>query len=272
LIRSIRKRNSRIQSKDREDGDYSPGLCFVRGVSRRRALYNNTMSPTEQLTTYLKANPNAIGKVVDYDAAVDKLYAFDFTAANTELDLDTVTDSEKFSQWINDKLKAANYRYGIGGYMEHRTIYARSKHFDTNDEPRRLHLGVDIWGDDGTPVYSPLDGTVHSFKDNDNFGDYGPTIILQHDLDGLVLYSLYGHLSRESLVGLSVGQSISKNQQIATLGDINVNGHWPPHLHFQLMFDLQGKAGDYPGVAKFSEKEEWIKNIPDPNLILNVPH
>jgi murein DD-endopeptidase MepM/ murein hydrolase activator NlpD len=140
------------------------------------------MNATAQLTAYLKANPSAIGKVVDYNGATDKLYPFDFTAANTELNLDIVTDSEKFSEWINNKLAAGNCRYGIGGYMEHRTIYARSEHFDTDGEPRRLHLGVDIWGDAGTRIYAPLDGTIHSFQDNDNFGDYGPTIILQHDL------------------------------------------------------------------------------------------
>jgi murein DD-endopeptidase MepM/ murein hydrolase activator NlpD len=226
------------------------------------------MTATAKLTAYLKANPTAIGKVVDYNAGTDKLYPFDFTAANTELDIDTITDSQKFSEWINTKLVAGNCRYGIGGYMEHRTIYARSKHFDTDDEPRRLHLGVDIWGDAGTPVYAPLDGTVHSFRDNDNFGDYGPTIILQHDLDGLQLFSLYGHLSRVSLHGLSVGQLISKNQQIATLGDINENGHWPPHLHFQLMFDMEGKAGDYPGVGRYSEMEKLKLNIPNPELVL----
>ena len=49
-----------------------------------------------------------------------------------------------------------------------------------DDEPRRLHLGVDIWADAGTPVYVPLDGRIHSFRDNNHFGDYGPTVILQH--------------------------------------------------------------------------------------------
>jgi murein DD-endopeptidase MepM/ murein hydrolase activator NlpD len=109
---------------------------------------------------------------------------------------------------------------------------------------------------------------VHSFKDNDNFGDYGPTILLQHNLDGLTLYSLYGHLSRESLTGLSVGQPISKNQLIGAFGNSTENGHWPTHLHFQLIFDLEGCAGDYPGVGRYSEKEKLIKNIPDPGLLL----
>jgi len=229
------------------------------------------MSRTDQLIAWIKANATAIGKVVDYDPGADKLYTFDFTSANTELDIDTITDSASFSIWINKKLDETGSRYGIGGYMEHRTLYARSPLFNIDDEPRRLHLGVDIWAEAGTPVYAPMDGAVHSFKDNNNFGDYGPTIILEHNLDGLTLYTLYGHLNRESLSGLAVGQPIAKNQQIARLGDIEENGHWPPHLHFQLMFNMEGMAGDYPGVARFSEKEKCLQNIPDPNLILKFP-
>ncbi len=220
---------------------------------------------------YVNNHPEAIGKVVDFDADHDRLCHFDLTAANKELTAEVINKPSMFSQLVNEKLRDNNCRYGIGGYMEHRTIYAFSSHFNTDDEPRRLHLGVDIWSDAGTPVYAPLDGIVHSYQDNNTIGDYGPTIILQHDLDGLTLYSLYGHLSRKSLEGLSKGMPVSKNRQIATLGNADENGHWPPHLHFQLMFDMEGKQGDYPGVAKFSEKEIWQKNIPDPGLILRFP-
>jgi murein DD-endopeptidase MepM/ murein hydrolase activator NlpD len=229
------------------------------------------MNASERLAGYIKAHPEAIGKVVDFNAATDRLYKFDLTASNIELDHNIVWDTDKFSNWINAKLKATHSLYGIGGYMEHRTLYARSPLFDDPGEPRRLHLGIDIWATAGTRVYSPLDGTVHSFNDNNNLGDYGPTIILQHDLDGTTLYSLYGHLSRKSLNGLSVGKPVAKNQKIGELGDSKVNGHWPPHLHFQLMFDMEGNAGDFPGVGRFSEKAKWVKNTPDPNLILRFP-
>src|SRR3569833_4505654 len=157
------------------------------------------------LESYIQSHLAEIGKVVDYNPGTDRLYPFDFTAANTELSAEDIEDTSRFSAWVDQKLHENNCRYGIGGYMEHRTIYARSPHFDTEDEPRRLHLGVDIWAGAGTPVYAPIAGVVHSFKDNDNHGDYGPTIILQHDLDGLELYSLYGLLSRKDLAGLSVG-------------------------------------------------------------------
>ncbi|MES2275770.1 MAG: peptidoglycan DD-metalloendopeptidase family protein [Bacteroidota bacterium] len=221
-----------------------------------------------QLAQYIHNHPEATGKVVDYDPATDSLYTFDFTAGNTELSPSDVADTQKFSTWVNQKLAAGNYKYGIGGYMEHRTLYARSALFNTDEEPRRLHLGVDIWALAGTPVYAPFSGQIHSFNDNNNFGDYGPTIILQHNLDGLKLYSLYGHLNRESLQGLYPGKAIAQNQQIALFGHADVNGAWPPHLHFQLMFDIQGCSGDYPGVGRFSEMETLKANIPDPELVL----
>src|SRR6186713_828858 len=89
-----------------------------------------------------------------------------------------------------------------------RTIYAGNPHFDTEEEPRRLHLAVDIWGPAGTIVYAPLDGKIHSFRYNDQHGDYGATIILQHQLSGHIFHTLYGHLSLADLEGLSVNDKV----------------------------------------------------------------
>jgi murein DD-endopeptidase MepM/ murein hydrolase activator NlpD len=229
------------------------------------------MSASVQLASFVKTHPYTISHLVDLDPGVDKLYQFDLTIGNKELDAATIADTEKFGQWVNEKLTANNCKYGIGGYMENRNIYAHSPLFNSGDVQRRHHLGIDIWGKAGMPIYSPLKGRVHSFKDNNNFGDYGPTIILEHDLDGLKLYSLFGHLNRQSLEKLSVGQAVEAGEQIASLGEIDENGHWPPHLHFQLMFDIEGKQGDYPGVCSLDEKEKYRKNIPDPQLILQFP-
>jgi murein DD-endopeptidase MepM/ murein hydrolase activator NlpD len=227
------------------------------------------VSKQQQLTDFIRKRTDAIGKVVDFDASRDRLLQLDFTSANTELTPEAIADTARFSNWVNQKLAQNSCRYGIGGYMENRTLYARSKHFGTNGpEPRSLHLGIDIWGPAGTPVYSPLDGTVHSFQNNNNFGDYGPTIILQHELPDLNIYSLYGHLNLASLERLVAGMPVTKNQQIAELGAADENGSWPPHLHFQLMFDMQGQVGDYPGVCRYSERKVWQQNIPDPDVLL----
>lgn len=225
------------------------------------------MDKHQQLAHYVTRNTAA--NVVDINREHDRLYQFDFTASNTHLSPDVIADTPKFSAWVDDKLTANNCKYGIGGYMEHRTLYARSALFNTSaEEPRRLHLGVDIWAPAGTPVYSPYTAMVHSFQNNAAFGDYGPTIILQHNLDGLTLYTLYGHLNTESLEELYEGMPIEQGRQIASFGAEAVNGNWPPHLHFQLMFDMQGLKGDYPGVCRFSEKDVYRQNIPDPEIIL----
>jgi hypothetical protein len=217
------------------------------------------------------SNPlNQIGKVVDFNPDEDSLFPFDFTVNNTELTQPILSDTVLFSEWVNDKLATNKAKYGIGGYNEHRTIYSRSEHFDTAAEPRRLHLGVDIWGPAGTPIYSFYDAKVHSFKFNDNFGDYGATIILQYQLGDLTVFGLYGHLNLASLEGLVAGQAIERRKQFARFGVKEENGYWPPHLHFQLLFDMQGLEGDYPGVCQFSQRESYLHNCPDPAIILSA--
>src|SRR3954465_8761491 len=138
----------------------------------------NLLTPLNHL---LKKNTLNFHPVVPFDKENDKLLQLDFTAGNVNLTSEILFDTNAFSKYI-EELLGEKYTYGIGGYDEHRTIYSRSNVFDGEEEPRRLHLGIDIWGEAGTPVFAPLDGSVHSFAFNDHYGDYGATIILFHDL------------------------------------------------------------------------------------------
>lgn len=221
----------------------------------------------EQVIT---ANAAHINRVVDFNPEHDQLLTLDFTAANTELTDEILGKIDQFSAWIDEKLRLDHARYGIGGYNEHRTIYSRSAHFDTGEEPRRLHLGVDIWAPAGTPVYNFYDATVQSFANNNNYGDYGATIILAYNIAGYKFNALYGHLSLASLNNLEEGMQIKAGTKFAELGNKDENGCWPPHLHFQLIEDMQGLKGDYPGVCKFSEREKYLANCPDPEPILRT--
>ena len=152
----------------------------------------------------------------------------------------------------------------VGGYGERRAMYAGSHLFAQDEEPRDVHLGIDVWTDPATPLRAPLDGVVHSFADNDAFGDYGATIILDHG----DFYTLYGHLAHRSLTDLEVGRRVDRGQVFAWLGEPEENGGWPPHLHFQKITDLLGRQGDFPGVAKMSEREHWLALCPDPSDLL----
>lgn len=160
----------------------------------------------------IQANQSVIGKVIDFDKKVDTLLPLDFTAANTSLTDEILDDTDLFSAWVNQKLEDRNAKYGIGGYDEHRTIYTRSAHFDTGEEPRRLHLGVDIWAPALTPIYNFYDARVHSFANNNNFGDYGATIILTYQIDGYEFHALYGHLSLASLHDLEERTNYSERK------------------------------------------------------------
>jgi len=202
----------------------------------------------------------------------DRLLPLDFTESNRELTGDMLRDTDAFIRYINEKLSKAGARYGIGGYNEHRTIYSRSSVFDApgGAEPRRLHLGVDIWGRPYTKVMAPLDGIVHSFAFNQAFGDYGATIILSHHLDGRSFHTLYGHLSLNSIQNIQEGDRIAAGDVFAQFGIPFENGQWPPHLHFQLVLDMEGRKGDYPGVCRFSERERYLANSPDPAAILRL--
>jgi murein DD-endopeptidase MepM/ murein hydrolase activator NlpD len=194
----------------------------------------------------------------------------DFTAANIALTGEIINNTALFSKYVDSILNKAGARYGIGGYGEHRTVYSRSSVFDgSDDEPRRLHLGLDIWGKAGTEVYAPLDGEIHSFAFNDHLGDYGATIILQHNYCDLNFYTLYGHLSLEDLK-IQKGTKIRKGALVGHFGTPVENGNWPPHLHFQLIQQIGPYVGDYPGVCKYSEREQYLSNCLDPDLLARL--
>jgi len=214
----------------------------------------------------------------------DPYLILDFSANNPDLSPERrpaldLTDTAHFTDYVFGKLRHAGVTVGVGGYNEHRAIYHRSAHFGEADPPgdgppcdgpRQIHLGIDFWMAAGTPVLAPLDGVVHSFQDNNRFGDYGPTIILEHETETGPLYSLYGHLSRTSLNGLYERMPVKAGEQFAEIGPYPENGDWPPHLHFQLMTDMLGLRGDFPGVCSLAERARFLKLCPDPNVLLQI--
>lgn len=193
----------------------------------------------------------------------------DFNTENKKLLTVDLRNTASFDRYVFDQLKSARKKYGIGGYLENRAIYTRSEVFGTDEsEFRTIHLGIDIWTEAGAPVYAPLVGKVHSFQDNAGFGNYGATIIVEHEVGGSPLFSLYGHLFLSDLEELEIGKEVKAGDLLCHVGSFPENGDWPPHLHFQLMLDLQEKVGDYPGVAAKKDLEYYRPNCPNPNLVL----
>jgi 4-aminobutyrate aminotransferase-like enzyme/Ser/Thr protein kinase RdoA (MazF antagonist) len=236
------------------------------------------VSQASKIIDWLKKNKVGFAAIVDEDLHHENQLVFDLSVGSAlpqdkagSVDMAILTD-QLFRQ-----IQAARVNVGIGRYSEARLLYT-SEQFkvQTDDMPeaRTMHLGIDLYMKRNTPVLAPIEGRVHSFNNNTASLDYGPTIILEHQIeeeDGERFYTLYGHLSLDSLEGLTVGMPVEKGQSFARIGEAPTNGGWPPHLHFQIILDLLGERGNFPGVARPATWDIWTQICPDPNLILGIP-
>lgn len=231
---------------------------------------------TAEIVSWLKLNRDKLGPAIEPDLKLSPPLIIDLGAGGGDLGhLSFGDDGPEVAKLIFDRMAAAGKRVAVGRYDEARTGYTSPTFMiEGNDgpEPRTVHLGIDLFLPPGTAVLAPFDGTVHSFRDNASPQDYGPTIILEHDIPGgPKFYTLYGHLSRPSLDPLKAGWAVHRGEKIAEIGSPDVNGGWPPHLHFQVITDMLGREGDFPGVARPSRRSLWTSLCPDPNLILGMP-
>ena len=162
---------------------------------------------------------------------------------------------------------------GIGLYKETRKVYKSNHYISSLNllERRDVHLGIDIFVEENTPIKSPLNGKVIILHNNNFKYDYGPTVILEHKINNYKFFTLYGHLNKKCLKKLKVGQKIKKGEWIGEIGDYKINGNWPPHLHFQIMTSLLNEVDNFPGVGEEYLLKIWKQISPDPNIILQIP-
>lgn len=191
--------------------------------------------------------------------------AIDMSKDNSALNTGRGVTYEATEAYLEQVLEQTGARVAYGGYGEERALYGSSDHFDDGaSEPRTIHLGLDFWAPAGTAVYAPLSGQVHSFQYNHRPLDYGATIILRHELQNRTFHTLYGHLSLSSIASLREGLFIARGTAFTTIGHPDENGGWAPHLHFQVIYDMEYFRGDYPGVATKTEAPGYLENCPDP--------
>jgi len=219
---------------------------------------------------------NEIGRLLPDEFYESPPLILDLSPNNQELKQLGVTKIDPatmsvLGNYIDERMRQHKTKVAIGKYNEQRLGYDTIL-FTNQEEPRTIHLGIDVFVPSGTPLRSPLNGKVHSFKFNDRPLDYGPAIILVHEIEGVEFYTLYGHLSLDSIENLKVGQEIVKGTTFARVGTRPTNGDWHPHVHFEIITDLMGLEGDFPGVAALSQREKYLNLCPNPNLILNFTY
>ncbi len=210
-------------------------------------------------------------KIVDSLIDYTQYIPLDLSTTNESLRTIKIDNTIDFEEFLENYLNKNNAKVAFGGYNEVRNLYKRSTIFNASStEERNIHIGLDLWIKAGTPILAALDGFIHSYNNNVGLGNYGPTIILEHEIKGQKFYTLYGHLSVESINSIKVGTILKKGQQIATLGNAAVNGDYAPHLHFQIIKEITNHLGDYPGVCSKKDLKFYLENCPDPNLLLKI--
>ncbi len=242
---------------------------------RLRAACGLTPCPqTPAIEAWLRTHRADIGSVVTAD--LSKAVVFDLSVGSPVFaSPEQATDTAAMTDKLFGALRARGADLGIGRYDEARLFYTSNAFAGSegeHPERRTVHLALDLFMEPGSPVLAPLPGRVHSLRDNTARLDYGPTIVLEHaPPDCPVFYTLYGHLTRDSVSHLAPGAAVARGERIATIGPAPENGDWPPHTHFQVIADMLGKSGDFPGVAAASERTTWLSLCPDPNLVLGGP-
>jgi 4-aminobutyrate aminotransferase-like enzyme/Ser/Thr protein kinase RdoA (MazF antagonist) len=235
----------------------------------------------------LRKNALIAAPLLEADQRHAPVHVFDLSTSSSFLGANPRNaECAALSAAMDAELRRVDAAMGIGRYDEPRLLYS-SPLFRPSENPvqesRTIHLGLDLFARPGMPVHAPLAATVEAFANNAQHLDYGPVIILKHAASAgskgpggaadaaESFYTLYGHLTTDSLKGLKIGQPIHAGDKFAAIGSSQENGGWPPHLHFQIITDLLGLGTDFPGVAPASQRNIWKSLSPDPNLLLNIP-
>ena len=182
------------------------------------------------------------------------------------------------SQWadvIFGAMGRAGASIGIGGHAEVRRWFD-SPAFEVpgNDGTlqRTAHLGLDLFVPGGTPVHAPLDGVVVDVGPEEGDPELGPSVVLEHRMPSeggeVAFRTVYGHLSAQSVSGITVGDVVSRGEPFATVGEVDENGGWPPHLHFQVVADPLGVETRFPSAVLPRDLEIWRSLCPHPGPLL----
>ena len=230
---------------------------------------------SERVVRWLAENGRSAAPVIPANLRAGNCVVLDLSVGSRFLGADPANAAEpKMTPKIREVAARRGVNVAVGRYNEARAVYSSSL-FQTSanptDERRTIHLGVDLFVDPGTPVCAPFEATLHAFADNGAPQDYGPVVILRHQPQGAPeFFTLYGHLSRESLAALRIGRPISRGEEFARIGTAAENGGWTPHLHLQIVLDLLDRSTDFPGVALASQRDVFTGLSPDPNLLLGI--
>jgi 4-aminobutyrate aminotransferase-like enzyme/Ser/Thr protein kinase RdoA (MazF antagonist) len=242
----------------------------------RQACGLSAVPQNESILRWLEKNGRDAASLFDADLQTTPSTVLDLSVGSEFLGADPrESETPALTTKISALMEETKVSLGVGRYDEPRLLYS-SPLFGADPSPleerRTIHLGLDLFAEPGTSIHAPLDGVIQTLANNAAPLDYGPLVILQHGAgDAGAFFTSYGHLEKESLGRLKIGQRVARGQKFARIGTSDENGGWVPHLHFQIILDLLDLDENFPGVAYASQRPVWTGLSPDPNLLIGIP-
>ena len=180
-------------------------------------------------------------------------------------------------------------RWYVGRYDERRRNMYTTAMFENEEKDidgyagiRDVHIGLDVGGPAGTPIYAPSEGVIRSFGYNSEAGDYGHVIVTEHTIGGVYVpaardmrarvvrcYMLFGHLDAASVAYKRVGQRVKRGERLGVFGAEHENRGWAPHVHFQVSL-VPPATHDMPGVVSAATRDRARLEYPDPRLVAGM--
>lgn len=174
----------------------------------------------------------------------------------------------EFNKYMLDELKKNSKTWAVSGYLEDRTTLLK-KYPQMVSENRVYHLGLDITVPLRSELFAPVAGKVVISEYEEGDGNYGGMVVLEHNIGGLIFYSLYGHLNKNELP--TINKIIQKGEKFAKIGDFNENGNWFHHTHLQVLTERGFKEGwVHKGYCSDKDLANIDKYCPNPIFLLKI--
>ena len=242
----------------------------------REACEMDPVPGAEALSQWLENQ--SCQSIVNIDLKAAPLLLLDTSVSSPHIEAGTDKyDPHNMTRDLFRAIEDSGALAAIGRYDEYRLIYASDDFVDFSGHQRTLHLGIDVFQDAGSPIFAPLEGVVYAISSNEQRFDYGGCVILKHRWNSSettaenTFYTLYGHLSTDSLSHLQQGSVIQSGDYLGAMGNIEENGQWPPHVHFEIITDMLNETETYVGVGSHQYRNVWLGLCPNPNSILKIP-
>ncbi|MFD6103981.1 M23 family metallopeptidase [Nocardia salmonicida] len=159
-------------------------------------------------------------QVLDASTVADKSHFDDILAKGAKFAEDLAAQESAKLRPLFAKFTSGNYTSGFGARWGVQ------------------HLGIDVAGPIGTPIYAVADGTIIEAGPASGFGMW---VRVLHD-DGTV--TIYGHIDTATV---SQGERVMAGDQIATMG--NRGFSTGPHCHFEVWLNGTDKIDPVPWLA-----------------------